>query len=120
MSFWERIKQLCAEHHTTPTALCKSLGLSTSMVTRWKRGTLPNNSTLKMLAKALDVTPHELMWGGKLELDLQLFAESAPEQEKEPSVTLSPKLEALIDGMTEEELADLERYAEFIMSRKKG
>ena len=39
---------------------------------------------------------------------------------KEPTVTVDPRLLSLIDSMTEEELADLERYAEFILSRKKG
>ena len=63
MTFWERIQKLCADKHTTPTALCKSLGLSTSMATRWKNGTIPNSSTMCVLAEALGVTAHHLMWG---------------------------------------------------------
>jgi hypothetical protein len=47
-------------------------------------------------------------------MDLQHFAE----KEKEPTVTVDPKLLSLIDSMSEEELADLERYAEFILSKK--
>ena len=63
MTFWERIQILCKEKQTTPTALCKSLGLSTSMVTRWKNGTIPNNATLTVIAEALDVDANYLMWG---------------------------------------------------------
>ena len=44
----------------------------------------------------------------------------AEEKEKEPTTTVDPKLLTLIDSMNAEELADLERYAEFILSRKKG
>lgn len=115
MTFWERIQNLCLEKGTTPTALCKSLGLSTSMVTRWKNGTIPNQSTMEILADALGVTAHFLMWGNSTGLDLQRFAE----KEKEPSTTLDPHLMALLDSMTEEELAEMERYAEFILSKKK-
>lgn len=38
---------------------------------------------------------------------------------KGPTTTVSPKLFALIDGMTADEAAELERYAEFILSKKK-
>ena len=116
MTFWERIQNLCLEKGTTPTALCKSLGLSTSMVTRWKNGTIPNQSTMEILADALGVTAHFLMWGDSIGVDLQHFSE----KEKEPTVTVDPKLLSLIDSMSAEELEDLERYAEFILSRKKG
>lgn len=41
-------------------------------------------------------------------------------KEKEPTVSVDPKLLSLIDSMSAEELEDLERYAEFILRRKKG
>lgn len=115
MTFWNRIQTLCLDKGTTPTALCKSLGLSTSMVTRWKNGTIPNQTTMEILADALGVTAHFLMWGDATGLDLQHFAE----KEKESTVTVDPELLSLIDTMTEEELDEMKRYAEFLLSKKK-
>ena len=116
MTFWERIQSLCSQKSISPTALCKSLGLSTSMVTRWKNGTIPNEPTMEILAEALGVTAHYLMWGDATGMDIQHFSKN----EKEPTVSVDPKLLSLIDSMSAEELADLEKYAEFILSRKKG
>ena len=118
MTFWERIRLLCSEKNTTPTALCKSLGLSTSMVTRWKNGTIPNQTTMDILAESLGVTAHYLMWGNTTGFDMQYFAESP--KEKEPSPTLDPRLISLLDSMDEEQLAEIEQYAEFILNKKKG
>mgnify|MGYP003294472468 CR=1 FL=1 len=118
MTFWERIQNLCLEKGTTPTALCKSLGLSTSMVTRWKHGTIPNQSTMELLADALGVSAHFLMWGGELKLDLKQF--SADPKEKEPGTTLDPRLLSLLDSMDAEQLAEIEQYAEFILNKKKS
>ena len=38
---------------TTPTALCKELGLSTSKVSAWYHGSLPKQEIMVALAKAL-------------------------------------------------------------------
>lgn len=120
--FWERFLRLCSQKGISPNGACSELGLSNATATKWKNGSMPRAGTLKKIADYFGVSVGELIGVDIREpkFDIQLFALPAEEIEKEPSVTLSPKLEALIDGMTEEELADLERYAEFIMSRKKG
>lgn len=41
---------------TTPTALVKELGLSTSKVTAWKNGSLPKQELLKLLAEKLNTS----------------------------------------------------------------
>ncbi len=67
LNFWESIKNLCDKHSTTPTAVLKALGLSTSMVTRWKTGTIPNKRTLEKLANYFGVTTDALL--GYLDID---------------------------------------------------
>ena len=67
MKFWNTIKNLCDEKGTTPTAVVKELGLSTSMATRWKNGTIPNDKTLHKLADYFEVTTDALL--GYVDID---------------------------------------------------
>lgn len=110
--FWERFVQLCAERNTKPNPVAKELGISSGAVTNWKNGAVPQSATLKRIADYFGVSTSYLL--GNVQMDLQHFAE----KEKEPTVTVDPKLLSLIDSMSEEELADLERYAEFLLSKK--
>lgn len=110
--FWERFVQLCAERNTKPNPVAKELGISSGAVTNWKNGAVPQSATLKRIADYFGVSTSYLL--GNVPLDLQLFTK----KEKEPTVSVAPKLLSLIDSMSAEELADLERYAEFIMSKK--
>ena len=112
--FYENFKKLCDERGTTPTAVALDMGISTSLTSRWKHGGKPRIETLNKIADYFGVSVSYLL--GNVQIDLQHFAE----KEKEPTVTVDPKLLSLIDSMSEEELADLERYAEFILSKKGG
>ena len=114
MTFWERIQILCKEKQTTPTALCKSLGLSTSMVTRWKNGTIPNNATLTVIAEALDVDANYLMWG-------------SGEKEKSPDESELDEVEAYlaeigieIRSMDDSDRQELKNYVQYLVSRRKN
>ncbi|MBE6984870.1 MAG: helix-turn-helix transcriptional regulator [Ruminococcaceae bacterium] len=53
--FFDQLKQLCAMKGTTPTALARDLGISTSNVTSWKNGSSPKLDMVLRLASALDV-----------------------------------------------------------------
>lgn len=110
--FYQRLISLCIERGTTPTEVCHSIGLAGSAATKWKSGTIPRDTTLQKIADLFGVSTSYLL--GNVPLDLQLFTE----KEKEPTVSVAPKLLSLIDSMSAEELEDLERYAEFIMSKK--
>lgn len=54
MDFATNFNRICKEKGTTPTALCKKLGISTSKVSMWNNGSLPKQEMLLTLAKALD------------------------------------------------------------------
>jgi len=52
-SFKENFNRICREKGTTPTALCKKLGESTSKVSAWNNGSLPKEEMMLRLAKEL-------------------------------------------------------------------
>jgi transcriptional regulator with XRE-family HTH domain len=54
--FYEHFKSLCNEKKTTPTAVIKALGLSTSKITAWKNGSEPKMNVLEKLADYFNVS----------------------------------------------------------------
>ena len=59
--FWENLLSLCAKNSTTPSAVCKKLGLSNATATHWRQGAQPNPSTLKKLADFFNVSVDYLL-----------------------------------------------------------
>ena len=112
--FWERFVQLCAERNTKPNPVAKELGISSGAVTNWKNGAVPQSATLKRIADYFGVSTSYLL--GVVD-DPDPIALVDPSKKDPPMLT---KLEEIMQDMTAEELEDLERYAEFILSKKKG
>lgn len=54
--FYENLNFLCKQKGTSPTALVKELGLSTSKVTAWKNGSVPKSNVMNLLADKLGVS----------------------------------------------------------------
>lgn len=61
--FYNRLQQCCTKLNTTPTALAKELNISTSNVTNWKKGTMPNGEVLIRLSEFLNVSIDYLLTG---------------------------------------------------------
>lgn len=61
--FYNRLQQRCSELQTTPTALAKELCISTSNVTNWKKGTMPNGDVLIRLSEFLNISIDYLLTG---------------------------------------------------------
>lgn len=57
VTFFDKLKEACFKKGTSPTALLKSLGMSTSSVTSWKKGVTPSINTIYCLAESLGVDP---------------------------------------------------------------
>lgn len=53
MDFATNLKRICEEKGTTPTRLCKELGLSTNKVSLWNKGGIPKADVMKRLAEKL-------------------------------------------------------------------
>lgn len=61
--FIDNLKVACAQKGTSPTALLKSMGMSSSSVTAWKKGVEPSLGTVYRIAKQLEVNPAALLEG---------------------------------------------------------
>ena len=129
--FYENFKRLCSERGTTPTAVAKAMGISTSMTANWKKGGVPRADTLQKVANHFGVSTTYLLGLtdepsvvlsdqviANLSANVQRVVDELDKQKK-PVLGLNPKLSSLLDQMNADELEDLEKYAEFILSRKK-
>ena len=95
--FFDNLKVACAKKKTSPTALLKSLGMSTSSVTSWKKGVVPSLKTVYQLAEALKIDPAVL-----LDTTGEYFGEGkekAPTPEDERKFELSPAFFRLKQGL---------------------
>ena len=54
MSFAENFKRICDERGTSPTRVCLDLGLSSSKVNLWNKGTIPRGDVMVKLAQKLE------------------------------------------------------------------
>ena len=113
--FWDTYTALCAKQGASPNAVAKSLSIASGTVTNWKNGAIPQNATLRKIADYFGVSTSYLL--GIVD-DPNPVALVDPSKKDPPMLT---KLEEIMQDMTAEELADLERYAEFILSKhRKG
>ena len=59
--FWNIFYNLCTERETSPNAVCKAIGLSNSMATYWKNGTMPKGDVLIQIADYFNVSTDYLL-----------------------------------------------------------
>lgn len=114
--FKENFIRLCNERGEFPSVVCKQVGITPAAFSKWTDESVPRRATLMRIADYFGVTVDDLIGEQPfhVDLDLQRFAE----KEKEPPMLA--RLNEVMKDMTEEELEDLEKYVEFILSRKKG
>lgn len=97
--FYENLKKLCDERGTTPTAVAKAIGISTSMTANWKKGGMPRGDTLQKLADYFGVSTDHLLRHDyvNIKFDMQLFGgqEKAPTAEADEADELTELLEEL-------------------------
>ncbi len=110
--FWDKFVTLCSAKGISPNGVCADLGLSTATATKWKKGAVPRDTTLKKIADYFGVSAPYL---------LGIVDNPDPIALVDPRKKEPPMLERLnevMKDMTEEELADLEKYVEFLLSKK--
>lgn len=59
--FYETLKQVCKENHTSPSAVVQALGMSKSNITAWKGGRSPKLDVVVNIANYLGVPPDRLI-----------------------------------------------------------
>lgn len=106
--FWSRFVSLCKESGTTPTGVCKALGLSTGSPPGWKRGRIPSYSIISKIAAYFGVEPEYFV----------AETEKAPDSEEPRAISRQEIKLALFgadaDRISDEKLNEVLRYAEII------
>ena len=127
--FKQNFIRLCNEKGVAPTTVCTAVGLSNAAYSCWTDESVPRKATLMRIADYFGVTVDTLLAEPPLTPVEEAMARltagvkaavDATDKKKKPVLGLNPKLSALIDIMNKDELEDLERYAEFILSKKKN
>lgn len=103
--FWENLISLCNEKDVSPTTVVVSLNISRGSVTGWKKGSVPNDTTLKKIADYFGVTPEYLLQDN--------IATSSERNKKEQAV-----LEQY-NELTDEEKEKAREYIKFLISQRK-
>lgn len=75
--FFDQFRKICIERNTTPTAVVKKIGLSSSKVTAWKNGTIPKMNIVQQLAQELSVPVSSFF-----ETETQPIAQLDPDEEE--------------------------------------
>ena len=68
--FFVHFDRICKEKGTTPTAVTRKLGYSSSKVTAWKNGSIPKQEILETLATHLEVDVSEFFAEKVMVLDI--------------------------------------------------
>lgn len=110
MAFYENYLKLCEKAGKTPSAAALEMGLSKPTVNRWKKGGGATDATALKVASYFGVTVEEL---------------TSEEQKEKPTPGegsgLDAAFNAVLDQLTEQELADVLQYAKFkVASRKEN
>lgn len=107
--FWQNLCKLCNENQTTPNTVCKALGLSSATATHWRQGSVPRDTTLRLIADYFGITPDDLLRDPKE--DSPIIVESTS--------PLSAEFYDLVDQLTIKELREIQAIMEEkIRSRK--
>ena len=59
--FWINYSLLCAQIDKKPSVVAKELGISSGTVSGWKKGVIPNRSTLQKIADYFGLTIWDLL-----------------------------------------------------------
>lgn len=107
--FYLNFVRLCNSIDKSPSAVAEDMGLQRSSVTRWANGSAPRKATVEKIATYFGVDSKEL---------------TGEEQKEKPAPDgseLDAAFNAVLDQLTEQELADVLQYAKFkVASRKEN
>ena len=59
--FWQNYLSLCAERGKSANAVAKELSIASGTVSEWKKGRVPQNSTLKKIADYFGISVERLI-----------------------------------------------------------
>lgn len=102
--FWQRYLELCKQKGQSPNAVCNQLGLSNAAVTHWKNGSVPRNSTLKIIAEYFNVSVDYLV--GKTDKQSNSITLTAHEMQLVLAYRTHPEMQKAVDTLLGFDSAD--------------
>lgn len=127
MDFYNRLKKLCRERGTTPSAVAKEIGLGNSSAVYWKRGSIPRATTLKKLSDYFGVSVFDLLGTKSITVDVSddsLQYDVPTEEEIKSKRRLLSRIIEEIDKLPERyrknAINELGAMAEFTLSKYDG
>ncbi len=109
--FWQNFVLLCSQNGQSPNGVCAELGLSTAIATRWKKGSIPRDTTLKKIADYFGITPEDLL----SDPAEKVVAPTEPA----PTSPLSAEFYDLVDQLTLKELREIQAIMEDKIKNRK-
>lgn len=111
--FSERLSNLMSEHNETVYSIGEIVHLSAATISRYKNAEMaPKITTIEVLARHFGINPKWL-----LGYDVPKKLDSNSEQKQNKPHTIAAHLEG--EGLTEEEMKDLKKYIDFLLSKRK-
>lgn len=115
--FYDIFEKQCHEIGTSPFACCKAIGLNGGTAAYWKKsGGIPKRETLEKIAKHLSCTVDYLLGREQKTAVTKSQGGIRPDEIIAVKGTAAEWLE-LLNGMTDEQLVELKRYAEYLIAR---
>lgn len=111
--FKENFVRLCNQRGESPTVVCKKIGITSSAFSKWTDESIPRQATLIRIADYFGTTVAYLT--GVVD-DPDPIALIDPRKKSPPIIEM---IDEAMKDMSEEELADLEKYVEFLLSKHK-
>jgi transcriptional regulator with XRE-family HTH domain len=109
--FWENFVKLSANFNKSTTAVVLELGISRGSVTSWKKGAVPNNTTLLKIANYFNVSVDFLLNGDAEEKEKPL------EELKEPDEK-DTEILAMYSRLSDEQKKQALSYLEYLAQHK--
>lgn len=109
--FWLRFKLLCETGNKSPNAVCKDIGVSNAIATKWKKGSYPNSSIIIDIAQYFNVSTDYL---------LGLTDDASPV--KQTSDTLSGSEREMLSGyrqLDNDDQAEVRGYIKGMLTKDK-
>ena len=114
----DKINYYLVKQGKTGADLSRELGLSNSIYSQWnKKKTKPKRSKLSVIAEYLGVSVADILPDDE-EVLPKAKKESAPDPKTEGVSPTVQELFDFIDTATDDELNELLRYAQFLMSKR--
>ena len=113
--FWSKLVSLCNQKGTSPTAVCVDLGFSNALAVKWKRGSVPRDTTIQKIADYFGVPVSYFS-----ESDVSATASLAVRMARDPAFAASvqnrgvrvPVYGNVAAGIPIEAITDIEDYEE--------